>query len=338
MNTLQKPLRILVVRFSSIGDIVLTTPLVRCLAQQLPQAEIHYATFAKYHSVLVVNPFIRKFHLLAENNWKDFLHDLQTENFDYVIDLHHNLRTLRIKQKLHTNSFSFPKLNVQKWLLVNFKWNIMPDVHIVDRYMETVKSLNVQYDGEGLDFFIAKEAQNLSEIFTFQKPFIALAIGGQHATKRLPADKLIELCNLLRQYPLVLLGGKEDAAIAQEIVTQSEAQIVNACGQLNLAQSAEVIRRAGFIVSHDTGLMHIAAALDKNMVSVWGNTVPVLGMYPFYKNNSTAKHFMAEVANLGCRPCSKIGYNTCPKKHFRCMRDINTKAIADFVIKNLPSL
>ncbi|HEY0897723.1 MAG TPA: glycosyltransferase family 9 protein, partial [Sphingobacteriaceae bacterium] len=133
-----KPLKILIIRFSSIGDIVLTTPVVRCLKTQLPQCEIHYLTKSAFRSVLEANPYIDKLHLL-EDKLKDTVKTLKAEQFDYVIDLHHNLRTLLIKSRLGIKAFSFNKLNYEKWMLVNFKRNIMPPVHIVDRYLKTVE-------------------------------------------------------------------------------------------------------------------------------------------------------------------------------------------------------
>jgi ADP-heptose:LPS heptosyltransferase len=107
-------------------------------------------------------------------------------------------------------------------------------------------------------------------------------------------------------------------------------QIVNACGKFSLQQSASIVKQAAVLLTHDTGLMHIASAFQIPIVSVWGNTVPALGMYPYYPQNE--KGFsIHEVSNLKCRPCSKIGFKTCPKKHFNCMNLQDAKAIADDV-------
>src|SRR5690349_8684700 len=147
-------MKLLIIRFSSIGDIVLTTPVLRCIKQQIPDAEVHYLTKSSFRSVVVHNHYIDKIHFM-DNDLKLVINQLKEERFDYVIDLHHNLRTLRVKRALDVPSFSFPKLNIQKWLLVNFKWkSIMPDKSIVERYFETVKELGVKNDGRGLDYFI----------------------------------------------------------------------------------------------------------------------------------------------------------------------------------------
>lgn len=315
-------MKILVIRFSSIGDIVLTSPVVRCLKKQL-NAELHYLTKNNFKSILSSNPNIDKLHLL-ENDLSATIASLQEEKFDYVIDLHHNLRSMRVKQKLGVPSFSFQKLNFNKWLLVNLKINRMPKQHIVNRYLQCVQKLGVIDDGFGLDYFIPPNDEvNVEEMFGLQAmQYIGLAIGAQHATKRLPYEKLLSFCNSAT-LPIVLLGGKEDHAMADKIVSNSTAlKIYNACGKLNLNQSASVVKQAAVMVSHDTGLMHIAAAFQKKTVSIWGNTMPDFGMYPY-----RTEYFNAEVHNLPCRPCSKIGYASCPKGHFKCMNDQNIEGI-----------
>ena len=149
-------MKFLIIRFSSIGDIVLTTPVIRCLKKQVPDAEIHYLTKSTYLQILSSNPYIDKVHYL-EQSLQTIIAELKRENFDYIIDLHHNLRSMKVKDALKVKSYSFDKLNVSKWIYTSFKWNLLPDVHIVDRYMETVADFGVKNDGAGLDYFIAKE-------------------------------------------------------------------------------------------------------------------------------------------------------------------------------------
>lgn len=325
---MNKPVKFLILRFSSIGDIVLTTPVVRCLKQQMPQAEIHYFTKSKFEFLLQDNPYIDKVWLL-EKDTAGILSLLKKENFDYIIDLHRNIRTLRIKWTLGVPSFSFEKLNVQKWLMTQFKVNYLPDVHIVDRCLDTLKSFNIINDDKGLDYFIPyKDQIELSWLpATHQQGYVAYAIGGQHFTKKLPVPRMIELCRKVN-FPIILLGGKEDFE-AGEAVRQAigDDLIFNACGKYNFNQSASLIQKALIVFSHDTGLMHVAAAFRKKVYSIWGNTVPAFGMYPY----KTAFEVL-ETKGLECRPCSKIGYSQCPKKHFKCMNDI----AFDFPIKELP--
>jgi ADP-heptose:LPS heptosyltransferase len=324
--------KILVVRLSSIGDIVLTTPVVRCLNQQLHRSEIHFLTKPQFAGILHPNPYITKVHL-----WQDSIgqtvQSLKTENFTHLIDLHNNQRTLLLKWKLGIPARSFNKLNFQKWLIVNTKYNILPPLHIVDRYMETVSFLNVQNDGKGLDFFIRPNDEvDIPTHFPMigSSPFVAMAIGAAHATKCLPFHKLLVICELIK-LPIILLGGVNDVEIGQKLSLKLPKQVVNACGQLSLQQSASVIKQAVKIITPDTGLMHIAAAFNKPIISIWGNTIPEFGMYPYLPKQNPANYVMAEVKGLPCRPCSKIGFDTCPKKHFRCMELIDENFVADWV-------
>ncbi len=316
-------MKILILRFSSIGDIVLTTPVLRCLKNQLPEAEIHYCTKINFKSIVENNPYLSKT-FYYDKNLSETITALKNENYDLVIDLHNNLRTMIIKLRLGVESRSFKKLNFKKWLLVKWKINRMNNSHVVDRYMDTVAHLGIENDHQGLDYFIpSKDDVKLADFPTiFSQGYDAYAIGGQHYTKKLPLPKMIALCKQITQ-PLVLLGGKEDAANAQAIIAACGTQnIVNACGQYNLNQSASIIRQASKVISHDTGLMHIAAAFKKEIIAIWGNTVPALGFAP-YQTPFT----VIENNHLNCRPCSKIGFSACPKGHFKCMVDLDFSSI-----------
>lgn len=324
--------KILVIRFSSIGDIVLTTPVIRCIKSQLKNVELHVLTKSQYSVIFKSNPNIDKMHIWGNEN-KEVIKTLKSEQFDYVIDLHNNIRTKKLKTLLSSTAYSFPKLNIQKWLYVNFKWNRMPDIHIVDRYFQTVKELGVSNDNEGLDYFIPKEDEvDMSGHFG-TSDIVSVAIGAQFATKKLPVSKIVEILDSIKK-PIVLLGGKEDYDNAEEIVKLSESNIFNTCGKFNLNQSASVVKQSKVLLTHDTGLMHIAAAFDTPIVSVWGNTVPEFGMYP-YKPQNAELYSIHEVKGLSCRPCSKIGFQKCPKKHFNCMNQQNVAEITNSIEKYL---
>ncbi len=323
-------MKFLIIRFSSIGDIVLTTPVVRCLKQQIPTAEVHYLSKNSFRPLLDTNPYIDKA-IYVQKNVKEVYEELKAADYDYVIDLHHNLRTLRVKRALGKQSFSFPKLNWEKWLLTNFKVNKLPDTHIVHRYMETVASFGVRYDGKGLDYFIPEEQRvKESDIPTSHHAgYIGLVIGAALGTKRLPLEKLQQLASRI-PYPIILLGGKEDQANGEQITALDPIRIYNSCGKFHLNESADLVRRSKLIITHDTGLMHMAAAFNKPIISIWGNTVPDFGMYAFYANASQREERF-EVNGLRCRPCSKIGYDSCPKGHFKCMQQIDIELVAQKV-------
>ncbi len=328
-------MKVLILRFSSIGDIVLTSPVARVLKTQLDDVEVHYATMDKFRFLLDENPYIDKIHVLAEGD-KALIAALKQEKFDYVIDLHHNLRTLRIKLALRAKSFSVDKLNWQKYLLVNFKINKLPNRHIVDRYLDTIQNLGAKPDQLGLDYFIPeKDEVDINWLPpSHQQGFIAYAIGGQHGTKKLPVKRMIELCDKINK-PVILLGGKEDAEAGEEVAkfferTESsgpyeedlkelgkKTEIFNGCGKFNFNQSASLVKQSAAVFSHDTGLMHVAAAFGKTVYSIWGNTIPSFGMYPY-----KTKFVVFENTKINCRPCSKIGFDKCPKGHFKCMNDL----------------
>jgi ADP-heptose:LPS heptosyltransferase len=329
--------KILVIRFSSIGDIVLTSPVVRCLKVQLNDAEIHFCTKIQYKKLVENNPYIDKVYYLENSLW-GLISKLKTEKYDYVIDLHNNLRSTVLKTLLGVKTYSFQKLNFEKWLYVKFKINKLPNKHIVERYLETILPLGVKNDELGLDFFISDSdtmaQEDLPAPFN-QLNYVAFAIGGQHATKKLPLKKMIELCDRINK-PVILLGGKDDFEIGQQLVDffeKNESNIpyeqglkelgkktilLNLCGKTNIGQSASIIKKASYVFTHDTGLMHIAAAFKKEIFSIWGSTTPFLGMYPY-----RTKFTVFENNTLDCRPCSKIGFDKCPKGHFKCMNNQN---------------
>lgn len=314
--------KILVIRLSSIGDIVLTSPIVRCIRQQMPGAEIHFAVKRSYLPVLRANPNIDRIHVY-DGDLKALIRALRAEHFDFVADLHQSLRSRVIRLSLGVRSRGFPKLNLRKWILTRLKFNLMPDIHVVDRYFRAVSPLGIANDGQGLDYFIPPDEvldlKTLPEVFRGR--FIAFAIGARHATKRLPEHRIIEICRELNA-PVMLLGGPEDAAVAERVAAACGPAVLSLCGRLSLNQSASAVHQAAMVITHDTGLMHIAAAFRKKIVSVWGNTVPEFGMYPYLpgaENNSV----IIGVQGLTCRPCSKLGYDRCPKGHFRCMEEID---------------
>ncbi|MFI5219522.1 MAG: glycosyltransferase family 9 protein [Bacteroidia bacterium] len=316
--------KFLIIRFSSIGDIVLTTPVIRCLKKQVKDAEVHFLTKKSFAEIIEHNPYIDK-KIYFDNNLSQTIQTLKLSNYDYIIDLHHNLRTFLIKLRLMKKSFSFNKLNFEKWLMVNFKINRLPNSHIVDRYLETVKSFGVINDGEGLDYFLPCD---INPNFDLPEKYIAFVIGAKHYTKKLPVEKIISIIRKINQ-PVVLVGGREDTKSGEQIkseIRNPKSEIINSCGQCSITQSASIIKNASAVITHDTGMMHIAAAFKKKIISIWGNTIPEFGMQPYYGNEIPNLKF--EIRNLKCRPCTKIGFDKCPKGHFKCMMEINELEIA----------
>ena len=319
-------MKFLIIRFSSIGDIVLTTPVIRCLKKQVPGAEVHFLVKNSFRSVVEHNPYIDKLHVLA-HSWELMIEELKTENYDYIIDLHHNTKTLRVKSALKKKSFSFYKLNIQKYFLTAFKINMLPKVHIVDRYLKTVESFGVKNDGAGLDYFIAKQEETKKGDIpaSHSAGYIACVIGAAHGTKRWPVHKWKEFCKKM-DHPIILLGDHHDEAGGNEIASIDSVKIYNACGRFQLNESADLVRKAKLVITNDTGLMHIAAAFKRPIISLWGNTVPSFGMTPYY-GDAPVSDVIMQVNKLWCRPCSKIGFKKCPLGHFKCMEKIDVDEV-----------
>jgi ADP-heptose:LPS heptosyltransferase len=320
--------KFLIIRFSSIGDIVLTTPVIRGLKQQVEDAEVHFLTKPQFENILTNNPYIDKL-LTLKKDIKDTIEEINAEEYDYIIDLHNNLRTSIIKRKTNILAFSFNKLNFKKWLLVHFKINKMPDIHIVERYMETVSVFDIKDDGNGLDFYIPQlEEVNPVELHSaFKGRYMVIVVGATYFTKQIPVDKIVAIANKSGM-PVCLVGGKDVEEQSLEIEKQLKVPFLNTVGKISLYKSASLIKHSYIVLTSDTGMMHIASAFKKIVLSLWGNTVPELGMYP-YRADSKSKIF--EVLNLRCRPCSKIGFSKCPKKHFKCMNNINNDDIVQYI-------
>lgn len=326
---LNKLKKILVIRFSSIGDIVLTTPVIRSLKNQL-KCEIHTLTKKRYHNIYKDNPRIDRVYAFNKST-NEVFKELKKEKYDFVVDLQKNIRSIKLTLKLNVPHASFPKLNIEKWLLVNFKTNKLPHKHIVERYFEALEPLKVSIDGKGLEFYLPNNYNVKPSVLheKFEKGYIAIVIGGQHFTKIMPAEKIAAIASQL-SLPVVLLGGPEDKVRGEEVIKLSERNlIINACGQFSLNGSACLIRQSNLVITNDTGLMHIAAAFEKPIISLWGNTIPEFGMYP-YMPTKKDNFVISEVGGLKCRPCSKLGYDNCPKGHFNCMY----KQDENFIIKS----
>ena len=323
--------KFLIIRFSSIGDIVLTTPVIRCVKQQVRGAVVHYLTKKQFEPVLSANPYVDKI-WLYDHDFNVLIPQLKAEGYDFILDLHKNYRSSFVCQHFSKKGYSFPKLNFSKWMAVHLKLNYLPDIHIVDRYLMAAEKMNVRNDGKGLDYYIPAEDEVSLTVLPekHRSGYIAIVIGAKHNTKIFPAEKVAEICNGLL-LPVVLLGGNEDRQRGGDITRLAGELVFNACGLFNLNQSASLVKQARAVLTNDTGLMHIAAAFNKPVVSVWGNTIPAFGMYPYLPKENPAPSMIAEVQNLRCRPCSKIGYDKCPKKHFRCMNEIDCGEIVKFL-------
>jgi len=316
----------LIVRFSSIGDIIYTTPVIRCMKQQLRGAEVHYLTKKNFSFLLDNNPYIDRLHLLKDK-LSDTIKELKNEKFDYIIDLHNNLRSTLIKVKLGVRSSTFKKERFKKWLAIRFHYNKIKPVHLVDRYLEAVKFLGVVNDEKPIDYFL-EDQYSLENLLpeSHRSSYIAFVIGANHFTKRMPNEQVINICKALK-HPVVLLGGKDVSHNGTIIQEASGPGVFNACGKISFNESVYLIKQAYKVAGFDTGLTHIAEAFNKKIISIWGSTIPELVGVQAYKT----EEFYEAGVDLPCRPCTRYGRKKCPLGHFKCMRDMDESKIISFL-------
>ena len=319
--------KILVIRFSSIGDIVLTTPLLRCLKNQMHDGvEIHYICKKEFAGLLEYNPHVSKIYTI-EKSTREVADQIDSEQYDYFIDLHNNLRSRMLKRRHKVLDFKLSKLNWEKWLWVNLGINILPDKHIVDRYLETVKGFGIVNDQKDLEFYFNPNQQFQLDTYNLKSnAYVAWVIGAAHEGKRLSVLNTKKVLSHI-DYPVALIGGAQDEELGTNISAEFE-NVINLAGKLNIDQSARVIKDAQLVVTPDTGMMHIAAAFKKNIISLWGCTVPGFGMYPYLPG---ANSIQIEPAGLRLRPCSKLG-NRCYYRG-KCINRIDTNSLISEIRK-----
>ncbi len=318
-------MKILVIRFSSMGDIIYTTPVVRCLKNQLKDAEIHFLTKPAFKYIYDNNPYISKL-LLLKPTLAETIEDIKAEHYDYIIDLHSNIRTSLIKLRTGIKSSTYKKQRIRKWLSLKFNLKLVPPVHLVERYLKTVKFLGVKNDGKPIDYYI-KSTHDIKKLLpvSHQQKYVAFIIGATHFTKRMRNEKIINICKKI-SLPIVLLGG-DDVKVNGDIIAKAIGEnIYNACGITSLDESVYMVSQATNIIGFDTGLTHIAEAFNKPIASIWGGTVPeLLGVQPYMVTDAKVIG-----VDLPCRPCSKFGLEKCPMGHFNCMNTIPEDSVVDF--------
>ena len=317
-------LKILVVRFSSIGDIVLTSPVLRILKSQ-KNIEVHFLTKDEYTSILENNPYIDKIHVI-KNSVAEVKDQLFKEKFDYIIDLHNNLRS-QLLRSLKVPIKRYSKSNFKKFLYMFFGINLLNNKHVVDRYVDVLSFLNLKNDDKGLDYFLPKGS--LVDYDVKQK-YITWCIGASKIQKQLSVSQIATIANKL-DLPIILLGGKEQKEYGDKIIQISnKARILNFCGEVSINQSAYLIKHSQYLFTNDTGLMHIAAAFQKKIISFWGCTKPDLGFYPYIE----ASKSLMIVSKNSKKQCSKHG-GSCKFSDDGCIKMIDAektlKKITEFI-------
>ena len=321
-------LKVLIIRLSSIGDIILTSPAIK-YAKQYKHAEVHYLTKKANEELVKYNSNIDKV-FLYDKNLSETIKELKEESYDIIFDLHNNLRTFIIKHKLKAKTSTLNKYNFSKWLMVKFKRKIEVP-HIVVRYLKTIdRNFDNEFNDE-LEFWYQRDI-DIQKKHVLPDDYYCFSLGAKHFTKKIPVSLVIGIIEKI-DLRVVLIGGSDVINESNKIENACKHKVTNLCGKLTISESADVIQHSKLLVTSDTGMMHLASALQKETHVLWGNTVPEFGMYAYYgKNKSKTTNYAIE---LNCRPCSKIGFDKCPKGHFRCMFDQDQNYIVSMISASL---
>jgi len=343
-TTMQSPSKTLIIRFSSVGDIVLTTPLLRVLRQAFPASQIDFVTRTEYAELVRTNHNLNVTWTYDASTGfsglRSLMRTLRAERYDLVLDLHNSIRSRYLRLGLGAvQMVAVNKRILRRWLLVNFKKNFYSGiVSVADRYIETLDRFGIRNDGKGpelhipdeLLFGISGKVASL-RLHRFEK-IIGLCPAARHATKEWPLDRYAEVAVRFcreRNGGVMIFGGSAEKARALELAQQigiriGSDRVISWVGELSLMESAATMEYCDVIVTNDSGLMHVAAAMNKKIVAIFGSTVREFGFAPV-----SDAAVILETEGLSCRPCSPIGRSRCPKNHFRCMLDVEPERVVE---------
>lgn len=332
--------KILIIRLSSIGDIILASPLIRLLKKKFNQAKIDMVVCTEFEELICANPNINQVILFNRKTGLGGLLKLckkiREEEYDLIIDIHKKLRSFFIcltsgaKQKTSYNKHSF-----LRFLLVKFKVNCYKEIPFISNlYLKSIEKFGIVDDGGGLEFYItpSKEAVIL-ELLRIEEVskadiLIGIAPGAHWYTKRWFKERFIELANLLiqrKKAKIVIFGGKEEVELSNEIKAALLHKPIIAAGKLSLMETAALLRRCKVLITNDTGIMHIGAAVKTPVVAIFGPTVGEFGYYPYRVANRVISK------SLPCKPCTTKGTSKCKINTFDCMRFISTNEVLEAV-------
>lgn len=322
--------KILIIRFASIGEIILTTPVIRAIHCQIANVEIHLLVNKKYQNLLLDNQYLHKIHTF-DHHKDELIESLKAENFDFILDLQNSRLSHSICHHLNVAHISYNSLKIKKLICTRLKINTLPLKHMVDRYFDAANEIGISNDGKGLDFSIPDEEKfDISDLpVFFEDGYVAVILDADKGTKRIPLNKLEEIIAILLK-PVILIGEKNVAQIGDELAVQLGERVYNACGKFSLFQQASIIAQSNCVLTGDNGLMQVAAAFDKPICSLWGSTIPEFGTYPYIPQHRNLFR-MFEICSIKCRPCGKRGFKKCPHRNFKCMNRISALEVADWI-------
>lgn len=333
------PPNILLVRFSAIGDILLLTPLVRALRRRHPDARITVVTRAAFAPLLAHNP-----HLTSVIGWDPLTplaelgRGLKPLAFTDQLDLHGSLRSRALRWHVGGRWTRYPAHRVPRAILIHTKRDVYRDRRpVAERYFDAASELDVTPDGGSLEVFLSRPELESAQAFLssrglgVSRQLIAIAPGAAHFTKRWPPHHWIALVRRLVEAgnDVVALGGPDDLGVAETAAAAGGDRAGSAAGAFDLPGSAALLKHARALVSGDTGLMHLATAVETPVVALFGPTVEQFGFVPYHAKATVLQR------ELSCRPCSSHGGPACPLKHHRCMQDLQPVDVLE-ALRRLP--
>ncbi|MFO7526221.1 MAG: glycosyltransferase family 9 protein [Ignavibacteriaceae bacterium] len=312
---------VLIIRLSSLGDILLTTPLIRAIKKTYPGISIDMIVKRQYLDAIIHNPYLRNKLYYLPDQRKELLEEIQTKKYNLIIDLQNNHHSKKIMSGLSGIQIKFDKKPLKKFLLVQTKINLLKDAEQIPiRYANTLNELKL--DDEGLDLITPLPP---TEFKGTGNNLIGICPGGRHFTKMWPKDYYVKLCRtfIKNGWNVIMFGGLADRLTCLEI-KNNVPEVINMQNDDNILQTAADMKLCRAIYCNDSGLMHAASAMKIPVIVFFGSTVKEFGFTPY--NN---RHIILEDNSLSCRPCSHIGKHKCPKKHFKCMREITPQSAYD---------
>jgi len=336
--------KILVVRLSSIGDIILTTPLLRSLRTTFPKARITFLIKKQYEELLNHSPYVDELITFEKSKGYAALRDIKNylkgQQVDVFIDIHKNWRSRYLKLFLNVRKTTgYPKMIFKRTLLIVFRINLYRKIiPVYQRYFESVRHLGIQYDGKGTTIHFPPEKEEevrkmlSSAGYAFDTPLVVICPSATYFNKRWKPEGFVETAKTLireRSAFVVIHGGREDIPLCTRIASSIGNRAVSMAGLLSLSGSAALLGFSSVVIANDSGLLHLAQSQKKPVVGIYGATTRELGYFPIEANSTVIE------TDLPCRPCTHNGLDHCPKKHFRCMNDIPAERVIQAALRYL---
>ncbi len=337
--------KILVVRLSSIGDIILTTPLLRSLKTKYPGAQITFLIKEQYKELLASSPYVDKLITFNKKDGFSGLTDiknrLKEEKFDLFLDIHKNWRSRYLRLGIGAKKVtSYNKLIFKRTLLIWFKINLYGKIKpVYERYFDSVRDQGIKYDGRGTQIHVPDAAVHKVKTvleaagYHFNGPLVILCPGATYFNKKWKPEGFVETARYLTREKsafVVIHGGPEDKVLCSGIARTAGSGCVSLAGMFSLSESAALLKSATLVIANDSGLLHLAQSQKVPVVGIYGPTTRELGYFPVELNSTVVE------TELSCRPCTHNGLDKCPKKHFRCMNDITAESVIKAALQYIP--